>query len=200
MSDSVTVDASAPMQFGGDVRTVLESPRATMPPKTLEEARNQPGRREQIAADHQAHRVRGHQVRLLPAGLGHGPGDGEGRRRLLLPAGRREGLPARLRRHRQPLRRPRRRLHRLRPRGVRARRHGGPVHLRDAPLGQPRRARVLRLLRHGDGRAARRRPAPEPQARGRRVRGGARLPVPDRHRAGDDVAQEGRGRLARPRA
>jgi hypothetical protein len=48
MSDSVTVDASAPMQFGGDVRTVLESPRATMPPKTLEEARNQPGRREQI--------------------------------------------------------------------------------------------------------------------------------------------------------
>src|SRR4029453_11928794 len=50
MSDSVTVDASAPMTFGGDVRTVLESPRAPMPPKTLEEARNQPGRREQIEA------------------------------------------------------------------------------------------------------------------------------------------------------
>jgi glutamine synthetase len=50
MSDSVTVDASAPMTFGGDVRTVLESPRATMPPQTLEEARNQPGRREQIEA------------------------------------------------------------------------------------------------------------------------------------------------------
>jgi hypothetical protein len=48
MSDSVTVDASAPMLFGGDVRTVLESRRAGMPPKTLEEARNQPGRREQI--------------------------------------------------------------------------------------------------------------------------------------------------------
>jgi hypothetical protein len=47
MSDSVTVDAWAPMQFNGDVRTVLESPRAVMPP-TLEEARNQPGRREQI--------------------------------------------------------------------------------------------------------------------------------------------------------
>src|SRR4029079_19652094 len=47
MSDSVTVDA--PMTFGGDVRTVLESPRALMPPKTLEEARNQPGRPEQIA-------------------------------------------------------------------------------------------------------------------------------------------------------
>ena len=48
MSDGVTVDASAPLTFGGDVRTVLQSPRAVMPPKTLEEARNQPGRREQI--------------------------------------------------------------------------------------------------------------------------------------------------------
>ncbi len=48
MSDGVTVDAAAPLTFGGDVRTVLESPKATMPPKTLEEARNQPGRREQI--------------------------------------------------------------------------------------------------------------------------------------------------------
>ena len=30
MSDGVTVDASAPMTFGGDVRTVLESPRAAI--------------------------------------------------------------------------------------------------------------------------------------------------------------------------
>ncbi|MEA2407724.1 MAG: hypothetical protein QOE69_1843, partial [Thermoleophilaceae bacterium] len=35
MSDGVTVDAAASLTFGGDVRTVLESPRATMPPKTL---------------------------------------------------------------------------------------------------------------------------------------------------------------------
>ena len=48
MSDGVTVDAAAPLTFGGDVKTVLDSPRAVMPPKTLEEARNQPGRREQI--------------------------------------------------------------------------------------------------------------------------------------------------------
>ena len=48
MSDGVTVDASAPLTFGGNVQTVLDSPRASMPPKTLEEARNQPGRREQI--------------------------------------------------------------------------------------------------------------------------------------------------------
>jgi glutamine synthetase len=48
MSDGVTVDASAPLTFGGDVNTVLQSPRTVLPPKTLEEARNQPGRREQI--------------------------------------------------------------------------------------------------------------------------------------------------------
>ena len=50
MSDSVAVDAAAPLTFGGDVSTVLESPRSTMPPPTLEEARNQPGRRERIEA------------------------------------------------------------------------------------------------------------------------------------------------------
>jgi hypothetical protein len=36
------------MSDGVTVETVLDSPRATMPPKALEEARNQPGRREQI--------------------------------------------------------------------------------------------------------------------------------------------------------
>src|ERR671919_356974 len=50
MSDSVAVDAAAPLTFGGDVSTVLESPRSTMPPPTLEEARNQPGRHERIEA------------------------------------------------------------------------------------------------------------------------------------------------------
>src|ERR671918_242650 len=50
MSDSVAVDAAAPLTFGGTVQTVLESPRSTPPPKTLEEARNEPGRREQIEA------------------------------------------------------------------------------------------------------------------------------------------------------
>jgi hypothetical protein len=38
----------APLTFGGTVKTVLVRVRAIMPPKTLEEARNQPGRREQI--------------------------------------------------------------------------------------------------------------------------------------------------------
>ncbi len=36
--------------FGGDVTTVLDTPRTQAPPATLEEARNQPGRREQIEA------------------------------------------------------------------------------------------------------------------------------------------------------
>src|ERR671919_714078 len=48
MSDSVAVDAAAPLAFGGTVQTVLERPRSTPPPQTLEEARNQPGRRERI--------------------------------------------------------------------------------------------------------------------------------------------------------
>ena len=46
----MTVDAQAPPSFGGDVETVLDSPRSERPPATLEEARNQPGRREQIEA------------------------------------------------------------------------------------------------------------------------------------------------------
>jgi glutamine synthetase len=45
---SVAVDAQAPMNFGGDVKTVLQSARAKPAPATLEEARNQPGRRERI--------------------------------------------------------------------------------------------------------------------------------------------------------
>ena len=46
--ESVAVDGQGPMSFGGTVKTVLETPKATPAPATLEEARNQPGRREQI--------------------------------------------------------------------------------------------------------------------------------------------------------
>src|SRR3954447_6327607 len=45
---SVAVDSHAPLRFGGTGKTVLETPRATPPPATLEEARNVPGRRERI--------------------------------------------------------------------------------------------------------------------------------------------------------
>ena len=44
--------------FGGDVTTVLDTPRSQAPPATLEEARNQPGRREQIEAITRASRPR----------------------------------------------------------------------------------------------------------------------------------------------
>ena len=153
----------------------------------------QPGRREKIEEITAPHRGGGHQVRLLPAGLHHRPRHGQGRRLVVLPAGRREGLPARLRRHREPVHGPLRQLHRVRPRGVRAGRDGRPRHVRGPALGSARRARVLRLLRHGDRRPAGRRPAPEPQADRARVRAGARPAVPDRHRARDDVAQEAGG-------
>jgi glutamine synthetase len=49
MTDS-TVDAAVPVTFGGTVQTVLETSPTKAPPRTLEEARNQPGRREQIEA------------------------------------------------------------------------------------------------------------------------------------------------------
>jgi nucleotide-binding universal stress UspA family protein len=46
--EKVAVDAQAPLTFGGTVKTVLQTPKATAAPATLEEARNQPGRRERI--------------------------------------------------------------------------------------------------------------------------------------------------------
>ena len=48
MSDSVTGDASAPMQFGRDVRTVLVESARDRAAETLGDARSEPGRREQI--------------------------------------------------------------------------------------------------------------------------------------------------------
>jgi hypothetical protein len=98
MSDSVTVDASAPMQFGGDVRTVLESPPAVMPPKTLEEARNQPGRREQI--EQITKRIESEGIKYVFFQQVSVTGRVMGRESSP-PTSRRSprGLPARLRRH-----------------------------------------------------------------------------------------------------
>ena len=164
-------------------------PATTPPPATLEEARNQPGRREQIEEITRRIESRGDQVRLLPAGLDHRPRDGQGRRRLVLPAGRRARLPARLRRHRQPVHRPRRQLHRLRPRGVRAGRDGRPRHLRPA-------CRGTRAWRACTATATTPRPAScstptrarTSSASWREFERGAGLQLPDRHRARDDVA------------
>src|ERR671923_436933 len=48
MSEGTVVDAQVPLTFGGTVKSVLQTPKAVPAPATLEEARNQPGRREQI--------------------------------------------------------------------------------------------------------------------------------------------------------
>src|ERR1044071_2346289 len=48
MSEGTVVDAQVPLTFGGTVKSVLQTPKATAAPATLDEARNQPGRRERI--------------------------------------------------------------------------------------------------------------------------------------------------------
>jgi hypothetical protein len=48
--DGGATQANPGYTFGGGVATVLESARSKRPPATLEEARNQPGRAEQIEA------------------------------------------------------------------------------------------------------------------------------------------------------
>ena len=202
--DRPGVDGSehiAPEQiFGGRVDDVLKSPRIAPAPATLEEARNAPGRAEKIEELTRLIEAEGikyvffQQVSITGRVMGKGvvasffPQVAEKGYQLVY------GATANLFTDRA------RQLHRLRPRGVRARGGRRPRHVRGPAVGQPRRARVLRLLRHRDRRAARRRPAPEPQAHRARVRAGARLPVPHRHRARDDVAQAARGRLSRPRA
>ncbi|MEA2320404.1 MAG: glutamine synthetase, partial [Solirubrobacteraceae bacterium] len=50
MATDTTVGSVNGRQLGGTVETVLASPRIEPPPATLEEARNQPGRREKIQA------------------------------------------------------------------------------------------------------------------------------------------------------
>ena len=113
-----------------------------------------------------------------------------------------QGLPARLRRDGEPVRRPPRRVHRLRPGGRRARRHPGARDLHAAALGPEDRARLL----HPASAAARRREDPalvpdrrlprQPQAHPGGVRGADRPAPARRPRARDDVAQAERGRHA----
>ena len=186
----------APEQvFGGGVEQVLATPNVAPAPATLEEARNAPGRaREDRAAD-AAHRGRGHQVRVLPAGLGHRPGDGQGRGVDVLPAGGREGLPAGLRR-RPPTcsptatattsaSAPRSPSWPRSPTSTRSRCCPGTT----ASPGSTATAMTPRPVSCSTP------TAPEPQEGRARVRAGARISVPDRDRARDDVAQaQPRGR------
>src|SRR3954465_11549708 len=204
---SVAVDSHAPLSFGGTVKTVLETPRTTPPPATLEEARNQPGRRERIeeitrriesqgikyvffqqvsitgrvmgkgvvssffsqVAEKGYQLVYGATANLFTDRAGNYIGFGAEEAEAAAGAAPPPFAPP-------PRARPR--------------------HLRAPPMGSARCPRVLRLLRHRDRRAARRRPAPEPQARRIGVRARAGLQLPDRHRARDDVAEARRGRRA----
>ena len=83
------------MSDGVTVETVLDSPRATMPPKALEEARNQPGRREQIEGITKQIETQGikyvffQQVSITGRIMGKGVVAS-----FLLPPGRRIRLPA----------------------------------------------------------------------------------------------------------
>ena len=115
---------------------------------------------------------------------------------------RRTGLPAGLRLDRQPVRRPPQELHRLWAGSLRAGRHSRSGDLRPAALGQAGRARLLHLLPQprGTGQSGRasdlrlpRQPAHHPRGVQEDPQGAASAP---RLRAGDDVAEEGRGRAA----
>ena len=198
--DEGSEHTSPAMLFGGGVEHGARDPRIAPPPATLEEARNAPGRAEKIEQLTRRIESEGIKYVFFQQVSITGRVMGKGVVSSFFPQVAAAGLPARLRRDRQPVHRPLRQLHRLRPRGVRARRDRRPRHVRGAAVGQPRRARVLRLLRHRDRRAARRRPAPEPQEDRARVRAGARLPVPDRDRARDDVAARSPTTARCPRA
>ena len=104
------------------------------------------GRDALVAEVRQADRRRGDHLHLLPVPLRHRPDHGQGRPRRALGDDGREGLPARLRRDREPLHRPPRRVHRLRARGRRARRapRAGDVHA--AAVGLEGRARLVHVL------------------------------------------------------
>ena len=151
---AVAVDGGDPsaatVPLGGTVQTVLDSPRIAPAPATLEEARNAPGRREKIEQITRRIEEQGIKYVFFQQVSVTGRVMGKGVVSTFFPQVAREGLPARVRRHRQPVHRPPRQLHRVRARGVRARGGGRPRHVRRAAVGRAGRARVLRLLRHRD--------------------------------------------------
>ena len=164
---SVAVDSHAPLSFGGTVKTVLETPRTTLPPATLEEARNQPGRRERIEEITRRIESQGikyvffQQVSITGRVMGKGvvasffPQVAEKGYQLVY------GATANLFTDRAG------NYIGFGPEESELAAIADLDTFAAAAVGPARRARVLRLLRHRDRRAARRRPAPEPQARRR---------------------------------
>ena len=115
-----------------------------------------------------------------------------------------EGLPARVRLDGEPLRRPPRRVHRLRPRGVGAGRHPRARDVHAPAVGPEGRARVVHVLPRPRGSGGRR-VVPhlglprQPEAHPGRLRVAHRDAPPRGHGARDDVAQDEAGRYARCR-
>ncbi len=142
-----------------------------------------------------ADRRRGRDLHVLPIRLGHGADHGQGDPGQALGDDRSQGVPARLRLDRQPVRRPRGELHRVRARSAGARR---PPRRRDvlrAPLGSEDREGLLHAVPRARGRGRRRRVPDvglprQPQADPRRVHGGDRAASAGRDRARDDVAED----------
>ena len=163
--------------------------------------RGGPGRADRARSG--ADRRRRHPVRLLPVPLGHGPDHGQGRAAKHWESHRREGLPARLRLDREPLHRPARQLHRLRPRGGRARRRcPSPRRSRCCPGTDASRASGARAS--GTARSARIPAASSPpiaaatsSASRPQFEAEHGAPPARRHRARDDVAEAEGGRHAR---
>ena len=190
---AVAVDGGDPsataVPLGGTVETVLASPRIAPAPATLEEARNAPGRRERIEEIQRRIEAQGIKYVFFQQVSVTGRVMGKGVVSTFFPQVAEKGYQLVY--------------------GATANlftdRAGnyigfGPEESELAavadldtfavlPWDNARGARVLRLLRHRDGRSARRRLPPEPQAGGARVRAGARLPVHDRDRARDHVAE-----------
>ena len=153
-------------EYGGDPRRRRGTSeiRRTLVATDLERFVSAPGRDDLIKKVRRGDRRVGRHVHLLPVHLGHRPDHGQGRARRALGVDGAQGLPARLRRDRQPLRRPARRVHRLRPRGRRARRPARAGDVPGAAVGHEGRARVVHLL-------------PRPRgSRGRRLVPHGRLP------------------------
>ena len=154
---SVALDLSP--TFGGTVATVTESPRIAPPPATLEEARNQPGRRERIEEITRRIESEGikyvffQQVSITGRVMGKGvvssffPQVAERGYQLVY------GATANLFTDRAG------NYIGFGPEESELAADRRPRHVQGAALGPARRARVLRLLRHRDRRAARRRSA-----------------------------------------
>ena len=173
------------------------SPRIEPPRK---DARRGPRRRRAAPSDRRDRRrdrARGDRVRVLPTGLGQRPHQRQGRGGGLVPAGRRARLPARLRRHGRPVHRPPGRLHRLRAEEAELAAMADLDTFQRLPWDAWACTATATTPRPGS--CSTRTRCRGPEADRERHRAGARLQLPVRDRAGDDVAEAVRGRRRGPR-